>query len=469
MIGTVLMLGLAAVAATYLIAWFVRLERRGKTARIVVGILAFTVVDACLWADQTVVPNGLFPPGILRIPEVLAACAPGARFVVRARPRRIGPVAFAMVLWAGWWTTAFVLGMLNHADMTTSLYELKTVVYVGGGFALAAGVPASDYLRERPGILRLIVPFAIAAAVMGIMTKSGNVLSLSIPTMETPDLGTLGADLASLFVALGLLALVMAAVYRKRAIYFVLAAVPLILGAAVAEQRAALVGVAVSAAILVIAACLPPSARRFRTTPTEVGVVVAIGVALVTTIILIPVATAGKLPSVPLVSELVTTFTGKGKQDSAQQRVNQIDSSIPIIEEQPVIGWGLGKTVRYYVAGRSEVDDTYITHNIVLDMLVRTGAVGLLLFVIVVGLVIRDGIQAWRFHPDNAVAAFALASIAIVGGLLAKGLVESIFEKYRLAMFLGLFMGFAHAAALESARARARMRGRRLISAVPER
>src|SRR4051812_7777983 len=186
MIGTVLMLGLAAVAATYLIAWFVRLERRGKTARIVVGILAFTVVDSCLWADQTTVPNGLFHPGILRIPEVLVVCALVARLVVRGRPLRIGPVAFAMTLWTAWWTTAFVLGMLNHADMTTSLYELKTVVYIGGSFALAAGVPATDYVRDRGGILRLIVPCAIAAAVMGIMTKSGNVLSLSIPTMETP-------------------------------------------------------------------------------------------------------------------------------------------------------------------------------------------------------------------------------------------------------------------------------------------
>src|SRR3954447_7660846 len=241
MIGTVLMLGLAGAAAACLIVWFVRLERQGKAAHSVVGILAFTVVDACLWADQAAVPNGLFHPGILRIPEVLVACALVARLVVRGRPLRIGPVAFAMVLWAAWWTTAFVLGMVNHADMTTGLYELKTVVYIGGSFALATGVPASDYLRDRTGILRLIVPFAIAAAVMGIMTKSGNVLSLSIPTMETPDLGTLGADTASLFVALGLLALVMAAVHRKRAVYLVVAAVPLILVAGVAQQRAALV------------------------------------------------------------------------------------------------------------------------------------------------------------------------------------------------------------------------------------
>src|SRR3954454_22057834 len=164
MIGTVLLLGLAGAAVACLIAWFVRLERRGKAAQIVIGIVVFTILDSCLWADQTTVPNGVFHPGILRIPEVLVLCALVARLVVRGRPLRIGPVAFVMCLWVAWWTTAFVLGLLNHGDTTTMLYELKTVVYVGGSFALAAGVPASDYMRDRAGILRLIVPCAIAAA-----------------------------------------------------------------------------------------------------------------------------------------------------------------------------------------------------------------------------------------------------------------------------------------------------------------
>jgi hypothetical protein len=46
---------------------------------------------------------------------------------------------------------------------------------------------------------------------------------------------------------------------------------------------------------------------------------------------------------------------------------------------------------------------------------------------------------------------FALACTALVLGLVAKGLVESIFEKYRLAILVGLLLGMMHSAALSLA------------------
>jgi hypothetical protein len=44
------------------------------------------------------------------------------------------------------------------------------------------------------------------------------------------------------------------------------------------------------------------------------------------------------------------------------------------------------------------------------------------------------------------VAVLALALVAVVVGFVAKGMVESIFEKYRLATMLGLSLGLLRSA-----------------------
>jgi O-antigen ligase len=249
-------------------------------------------------------------------------------------------------------------------------------------------------------------------------------------------------------VALGLVALVMAATQRRRSPAYVIAAAPLLLGVAVAGQRAAIVALATSAAILLLAAVLPPAGRRFWVTPTQVGIVVAVGVALITLVVIVPVATSSSAsPQLPLLSDLNNKLNSTGKQQSASQRVNQIDAATPAIEQRVITGWGLGKTIRYFETGQNQTTDSPITHNIALDLLLRMGVVGFLLFAITIMLMVRDGIQTWRLHPDNAVAALALVCMAVVVGLLAKGLVESIFEKYRIAVFLGIFMGIVRSAA----------------------
>ncbi len=59
---------------------------------------------------------------------------------------------------------------------------------------------------------------------------------------------------------------------------------------------------------------------------------------------------------------------------------------------------------------------------------------------------IANGLTAWRLHPDRMVAVLALGLVAGVIGLFAKGMVESIFENYRLATVLGLTLGMLRSA-----------------------
>jgi len=75
--------------------------------------------------------------------------------------------------------------------------------------------------------------------------------------------------------------------------------------------------------------------------------------------------------------------------------------------------------------------------------LYRTGVIGLLLFAIPVLLALGTGVRGWLGAGDRLVAAVALGCTAVALGLLAKGLVESIFEKYRLTIFLAILIGLA--------------------------
>jgi O-antigen ligase len=89
---------------------------------------------------------------------------------------------------------------------------------------------------------------------------------------------------------------------------------------------------------------------------------------------------------------------------------------------------------------------TDLTENIGLDLWLRTGLIGLGLFLLALVTSLVNGFATWRLHPDPEVAVLALALFAVVVGMIAKGQVESIFENYRLATVLGLSLGMLRSA-----------------------
>jgi len=70
----------------------------------------------------------------------------------------------------------------------------------------------------------------------------------------------------------------------------------------------------------------------------------------------------------------------------------------------------------------------------------------LIIFLLALTASIVNGITTWRLHTDPVVAALALALLAVVIGVVTKGMVESIFEKYREATLFGLTLGMLRAA-----------------------
>jgi O-antigen ligase len=207
----------------------------------------------------------------------------------------------------------------------------------------------------------------------------------------------------------------------------------------VAEQRAALLAMAVALALFALAIVV--GWRRVRTTPTEL----ALGFATFLALLMVPILTTAiigkRQPSVPFSGTVNAAFDTQAKALSAQDRLNQWATARRLIREHLVIGSGLGFTYQHYDPGYKVFVTTDLTHNIVFDLLMRVGAIGLALFAIAFATTFVDGIKTWLKHLDALVAAVALASTCALTGLIAKGMVESIFEKYRLAMLLGFLIG----------------------------
>jgi len=84
-------------------------------------------------------------------------------------------------------------------------------------------------------------------------------------------------------------------------------------------------------------------------------------------------------------------------------------------------------------------------HNIVLDLWLRLGLVGLTIFVVALADSIIGGLRAWRRHTDPRIAALSLALVAVLAGLIATGFLEPLLDEYRFATLLGVSLGMLRA------------------------
>jgi O-antigen ligase len=100
----------------------------------------------------------------------------------------------------------------------------------------------------------------------------------------------------------------------------------------------------------------------------------------------------------------------------------------------------------YYEAGVRKVIPIAYAHNIVLDLWLRLGLIGLIMFVAAMAFSLVDGVKAWRRHPDPIVAALALSIVAVLAGLLATAFLEPFLDEYRLATLFGVSLGMLRAA-----------------------
>jgi O-antigen ligase len=86
-------------------------------------------------------------------------------------------------------------------------------------------------------------------------------------------------------------------------------------------------------------------------------------------------------------------------------------------------------------------------HDVVLDLWLRLGLIGLLSFLAALGASIAEGLRVWRRQSDPVVAGLALALVAVVAGLTVTALLEPMLDEYRFVTLFGISLGMLRACA----------------------
>ncbi len=445
MLARLILIAAALAFGSILFAWFQQLARANRHATIVTFILGLVVLETGLY-ETIDVPTGLFHPstGALKFETVdfIILVAVFATLAAGAEKRVLSKTSLLWAAFGAWIVSEAVVGYLNGNPHSSIAYEVKVVLYIAL-FTVASRIPLRDP-RSQQSLARFLYFSAAMAGITVFLGMIGVRVNLNFPGLRGAQLGQIGSIGANLYIALGVLGLCMAVCSERRRFPLLFVIAPLFVPPLMAHQRAALVTLTVS--FVVLAALLPLARHKLRVTLAEGVLVVLATIGLVA----LPVFINGVVKSkrvIPFSRPLTYALTGGEKKLTAQDRVNQIHEARALIVQRPATGWGLGRTITYYEVGFKVFVVTYLTHNIVIDLLLRTGAVGLALFLLAVIGSLGQGFGAWRNASDPMVAATALASVTIIAGWVAHGLVESLFEHVQLAPLFGITIGLAQAAA----------------------
>jgi len=428
-----------AVVVVALFDWFVRLERRGDRHTIFVAYLVSVVAEALLGGASQRTPIGILRPQFagqdFRLPDLVLVALVTARLL--ARPRGRLRIAAGVLPWAAfiaWYVTAFLIGRFAGENLSQGLFQAKFVFYLAGGMVAAAG---ADPLRLVRGLR--IPAFVLAGAVVlnGVVDQTGLRLRFGTPLQSFDGLGRIGNDTVTMLTVAGVFVLLAEAVRPRRRVAVVLAGVILLAAPFSGAQRASYV---VVAAVLL---CLGPVILGATWKRRSSVRVLDLGLATGAVVFALSVATvfgvAGKSGGL-LFDRFDAAFAGEAEVASAMNRIPLARAAIGEVGERPVFGWGLGHKVVAQL-DRFAKPVEMAAHNVVLDLAVRSGLIGLVLFAVAVGRTLVLGARRWRGDPSRSAAALFLAANIGIVAVLAKAMVEPALELYRLTSVLGICIG----------------------------
>ena len=452
LIALIPLIALVLIAVvTAVIKLFVRWEREGKEHLVPLVLLGMLVVEATIYPDPNAVPRGLFHPGSgatqLRLPEIYITFALIARLIARGRPVRIGLPAGLWLAFCAWMVVGAVEGKLYGNGLSQDLYEAKDIFYIVGAYALASGVPIRKYI-DTGALYKLGTLCVVCASVIDLMTLSGVKVNTNLPLLPLQSFGTVGAETAALYLAVVAMCFLVRAASGPVRLIHVLALVPVVGNVLLANQRAVLVNLGLVVLVVIVGIIVGPRRGIPRGLYVTGGQLVLTGLAVVAIGILlvaVPAAVNRQPAKLPLASETQSLFHNEAKAESAQDRLDLASEVEKLIPQHVLIGWGYGVEFQFYEAGTRTVETIPYAHNIVLDLWLRLGLIGLVLFALAFGDSIKGGVRVWRRNPDRVVASFALVLLGLVTGLLATGLLEPLLDEYRFATLFGVCLGLLRA------------------------
>ena len=428
------MFALAGIGLLWLFAWFVRLERRNQRHTIFVIFVTGYLAEAILASQSASVAVGILRPKIagqdFRLPDVLIVLVLAARCFGTARGGRIMSGVMSICAFGAWYATAAVVGLLNQMPTAVVLFQGKAIFYVLGAVIVGSGVDTAR-LSEHLALPAVVLASVLAvAAILGLLHRS---ISVVTPVQRFDHLGMVSNDTASVLVVIGALVLVAEAVRPRRRRALVVAGIWLLMAPLVGDHRATYLVLMVVVGMMLLAVFGRTWSRRSSVRPSVL-------MCSVLGVVVFGMAAASLTPlSTVVLQRFDTAFAGEATARSSESRVVMAERAVEHISEHPIIGSGVGMQVLR--TGEYMDEDLASAHNFLLDITLRSGLVGLTLFLVVLFHALRIGVQRWRTEPDHRTAVVCLAATLGVAGVLSKAMVEPALDKYRLSILFGLCVG----------------------------
>lgn len=435
----ILMAGVVVVVMIGLITWFHGLEGTNRRHVILVVLVVTMLVEAILAGRSSDVAVGLLRPRVggqdFRPPDAVIVAAIAAR-ILNGRPSKITSDVLAWGAFLAMYFTGVVYGLMSSIPTIDVLFQGKAMFYIVGGMVIGAG---ADFKRLNESIgklgvfLAVLVPFAVAIEAVNFT------IDFNLPGQKIRNLGRLSNDTVTLLVLFGVVVVLTEAMQRRPRTGVLFAGVVLLLAPIAGQQRGSYLVLLFTGAAIATVALTATWRRRTRVTPIEIG----LGFSAILAAVVTGFIVTGS-PGV-IVAQVEDAFIGERESASAEARVLLYDQAVEKIQESPIIGSGVGTKV-FRIRERGDVQIAAAAHNLVLDLGMRVGAIGVLLFTVAVFVSSRNGLWVWVRARNHAVAAIALSAVIIMLGVVAKGMIEPALEKYRLTLPLGLAIGLIIAA-----------------------
>ncbi len=429
---------LAGGAVLAMLWWFASLEESGDRHAILVVLALTLLVEALLAGPAADVAPGILRPRIggqdFRPPDLVIVAALAARMLA-VRGQRITGLALAWTGFLALYLTATAVGILNGFALNEVLFQGKGFLYIFGGIVIGSG---ADVERLAAQVGRLGIALAFLVPLAFFVEATCLVISFSTPVQRFNRLGQLSNDTITLLTVLGVVVLLAEATKNHRRNWVLIAVLALLLSPAAGHQRASYLVVAAVGPMLLALLSGKTWRRRSRITRVEIALVVMGLVGLVGLGFVFGSADR-------IVAPVEDAFGGQANERSAESRVSLADQALERIQERPILGWGNGdKVVR--VAEYSGKEVAAAAHNILLDLAMRVGLVGLVLFIVAVVATAIVGTSVWKTSRSDSVAGMAVAGVMVLLAVLTKAMVEPALDKFRLSTSLGLAVGLVMAA-----------------------
>jgi O-antigen ligase len=129
-----------------------------------------------------------------------------------------------------------------------------------------------------------------------------------------------------------------------------------------------------------------------------------------------------------------------GKPMQRDHRLELWPQILERIEERPLTGYGFGRGIlREGLQKELSTLDTNLwhAHNIFLEALIQGGAPAVLLLLFLLGALAREG---WRLgrDTDEATAACGIALLAVLAGMLARNMTDTLLVRQNALLFWGM-------------------------------